>query len=392
MPVKDREGKRFMREGKIRLGYRAWSCAKCQLKKIPVSEKCPKCGAACPDENKSYPVETPYFIIPKELQPFLGERPTELDIMLPLPNPVDNFDMSYIVWGANSGAMCVGDGNYVSYAVPMLVSDSGAAKRAPGTPLVVGGHATKDFSFGDHSFRKGDKVECPGRNKELYPQCAKCSLSGYLRIIFADPSLYTYKFWQIDTRSGRNYDTIKTSIEQLYAEIENLTGRGFVNGIKCKLERVMEVAYPINEKSGMPMKVEKYFLHLSPDPDFMRSLYDRKRERVLSSSLSVPLLEAGDDSHFTEVDPQTIISQEHDDFGAIDAEFSESELRQTQEPPDQATTIDLYAANEMVMPNGEIAGDIKTPVLLAMLTHPKVTDDQKRAVALIVEARKKAQQ
>jgi hypothetical protein len=60
--------------------------------------------------GKEYPCETPYFVCPPEVQKVYGERPMELDIMLPLNDPEAVFPQRYIWYGSAKGAKCMGDG------------------------------------------------------------------------------------------------------------------------------------------------------------------------------------------------------------------------------------------------------------------------------------------
>jgi len=60
--------------------------------------------------GKEYPCETPYFICPPEVQKVYGEKPTELDIMLPLNDPEAVFPQRYIWYGSAKGAKYMGEG------------------------------------------------------------------------------------------------------------------------------------------------------------------------------------------------------------------------------------------------------------------------------------------
>src|SRR5512136_631184 len=60
--------------------------------------------------GKEYPCETPYFVCPSEVQKVYGEKPTELDIMLPINDPEAVFPQRYIWYGSAKGAKCMGDG------------------------------------------------------------------------------------------------------------------------------------------------------------------------------------------------------------------------------------------------------------------------------------------
>lgn len=71
--------------GKIRLGIRALA------------------------KSGSYPVETPYFVVSKEVQELYGEKPTELDVMFPSNNPDLIFPQSLRWYGNSHGLKCIGN-------------------------------------------------------------------------------------------------------------------------------------------------------------------------------------------------------------------------------------------------------------------------------------------
>jgi hypothetical protein len=60
-------------------------------------------------KSGSYPVETPYFVVPKEVQELYGEKPTELDVMFPSNNPDLIFPQSLRWYGNSHGLKCIGN-------------------------------------------------------------------------------------------------------------------------------------------------------------------------------------------------------------------------------------------------------------------------------------------
>ncbi len=79
--------RRLPRLGKIRLGLKAQNQA-----------------------GKTYPTEVDYLVCPPEVEQVYGERPTELDVMLPSDNPEEVFVQKYAMYGAGSGLKCHGNG------------------------------------------------------------------------------------------------------------------------------------------------------------------------------------------------------------------------------------------------------------------------------------------
>jgi hypothetical protein len=79
--------RRLPRLGKIRLGLKAKNSA-----------------------GKEYPKEVPYFVVPPEVQNVYGEKPTEIDVMMPLDDLDAVFPVSYKFYGSGKGLKCNGDG------------------------------------------------------------------------------------------------------------------------------------------------------------------------------------------------------------------------------------------------------------------------------------------
>lgn len=88
------EKRRLPRLGKIRLG---------------IKKKSAKTGA-------EYPAEVPYFVVPDEVKKVYGDKPTELDVMLPLDDIDTIFPVSYKFYGSGKGLKCNGDGE-IAYCV-----------------------------------------------------------------------------------------------------------------------------------------------------------------------------------------------------------------------------------------------------------------------------------
>jgi len=60
--------------------------------------------------GNEYPSETAYFVCPPEVQKIYGDKPTELDVMLPI-NDIDSvFPCAYKYYGSNKGLKCQGNG------------------------------------------------------------------------------------------------------------------------------------------------------------------------------------------------------------------------------------------------------------------------------------------
>jgi len=87
------EKRRLPRLGKIRLGLKVKNT-----------------------KGKEYPKEVPYLVVPPEVQAVYGEKPTEIDVMLPLDDLDAVFPVSYKFYGSGKGLKCNGDGEIAYFA------------------------------------------------------------------------------------------------------------------------------------------------------------------------------------------------------------------------------------------------------------------------------------
>jgi len=273
MAIKDRKKRRLVRLGVIRLGHK-------ETKKKKRQD-----GSTY---EISYPVQDDHFVLTDapEVAAFYGNEARELDVMLPFPDIVRNFDAFYQVW-ASGVLLCQGDGEYVQYAAPVNVVNTRGKDRlraGDGETLVTNGVAKVPFSWNGDHFESGEHVPCPGADADAYPHCQFCKLSALLKVMMADPSLFRMGYYQISTGSGRNYDTIMGTLEAMPADK--------LNGIPFKL-RLVEESTTYTEK-GKRHSTKKWFLQLEPDPEYTRELYARAAARQIGQGIveETPQIEA----------------------------------------------------------------------------------------------------
>ena len=282
MAIKDRQRRRLVRLGVIRLGYR---------KKA--------------QSGKDYPVQADHFVLrdAEEIAAYYAaqgiEKVRELDVLLPFRDIESNFTAYYQVW-AGGVLVCQGDGEYVQYATPFTVSIDAKkqthVKNAPGDTLVSNGVALTGFSWNGTEFVEGEIVPCPGDKKDAYPHCQACRLSAMLKVMMADPELFRFGYYQISTGSGRNYDTIMGTLEQLPDPLPR--------GLTFKLRMVQEQT-TFKDADGTRKKTNKWFLQLEPDPTITRELYARAVSAMVYGPQPAPQLPepAGPDWDVIEADP-----------------------------------------------------------------------------------------
>jgi hypothetical protein len=81
------EARQLPRLGKIRLGIKKKS-----------------------SKGVEYPSETPWFVVPEEVEAVYGNEPVELDIMLPVEDPEVFFPQKLAMYGSGTGLKCHGNG------------------------------------------------------------------------------------------------------------------------------------------------------------------------------------------------------------------------------------------------------------------------------------------
>ena len=381
MPLKDRDKtrpRRLVRLGVIRLGMKKTS-----------------------SKGVEYPVQAEHFVLTDapEIAAVYGEKPRELDVILPFPDVARNFDAAYTVW-AGGVLVCRGDGEYVDYATPHEIVPRKDGKisvhNAPGDTLVSGGVAQVAFDWNSQHFDPGDHVPCSGADADLYPHCRACKVSAILKVMMARPDLFRLGYYQVATGSGRNYDTILGTLELIREQA------GRVNGIPFKLRLVQEpTVYFAND--GQRKKTTRWFLQLEPEPNFTRRLYRQAAAAILNETstqrlpATVPV--ADEELPFTDWDeaaPPPLAeeggpAEEPSDDLEVDPHTGEILNSVGEEPESPAGEVeapsDVAQAAEITTTRGTKLGDLKLDQLQWVIDHPEsATPDQLRAATMLRDA------
>jgi predicted RNA-binding Zn-ribbon protein involved in translation (DUF1610 family) len=293
MALKDRDrqtSRRLMRLGIVRLGYRVIKCSndRCDQRIRDTGENvvtCPNCGQKNVLRRNgktvrySYPMQADHFVLwdAPEIAQIYGEKPRELNVILPFREAHRNFDAFYELW-AGGVLVCKGDGDQVLYAGPFNAEEDNKGQmrvhNAPGNTLVNDGQAQNTFSWNGKAFEPGEIVPCSGASQDLYDHCRACKAVARLKMLMADPELFRLGYYQLATGSGRNYDTLLATLEL----IEEAAGR--VSGMPFVL-RLVEEATSYKDESGTRRRTDKWFLQLEPEPDLTRKLYAKKIEQAV---------------------------------------------------------------------------------------------------------------
>lgn len=189
--------RRLPRLGKIRLGYKVKNkrkSTKCRHKADEVCEFC------------THPVETPYFVVPPEVAEKLGnDKPTELDVMLPVNDPGVVFPQRFIWYGSSKGAKCVGNGE--------------VAQRIDGENMI-----SMECS-----------EECPQRKS------GECTQRASLMVIL--PGVSMGGIWQVDSTSYHSIVDINSGMAYIAAMMEGLTGEPRFSMIPLVLKRIARTTH-----------------------------------------------------------------------------------------------------------------------------------------------------
>ena len=219
------EVRRLPRLGKIRLGMKIKrkDVAKCSCK-----DGCFRC---------TFPKETTYFVCPPEVQAVYGEKPTELDVMLPVNDPEVVFPQAYKFYGSSRGIKCMGDGE---------------------TALRV-----------NEETGEMEEVPCPTpdncgycKNKSGYPQC---SFRASLMVML--PKVSVGGIYQIDTGSYNSAVDVNSGMDYCFGML------GRINMIPLKLRRVPRETFHDGKKRI------HYTLMLTLDMDDVTMLEKFRRDK-----------------------------------------------------------------------------------------------------------------
>ena len=205
-----------------------------QIKDLSARRRLPRLGKIrlgikVQNGDKSYPKETPHFVVPQDVARIYGETPTELDIMLPVDDPSVCFPQAYEFYGSSRGLKCTGDGE----TAMRLNEETKAMEQRP----------------------------CPC---ELFDQ-KKCKQRAHLAVIL--PKVSVGGIYQIDTSSYNSIVDLNSSLDYVRA----LIGRFAMVPLKLKRE-ARETHHDGKKQIHYTLRIE-----LEGDVDFVNQLRDNSR-------------------------------------------------------------------------------------------------------------------
>lgn len=189
------------------------------------------------DKKNPYPRAVDYFVVPEEIQGYVGEKSKKLSIMFPVEDPEVFAPQFMKCYSLTQGLVCRGDGIRCTRKVDTETGD-------------IADHTTEHWEFREMSC---DPDTCPQAvgdpDAGIRPQCRRV-----MNLLFVLPDVPGLGVWQLDTSSFYSIVNINSCIDV----IRGLCGR--ISGIPLTLSlEPREVTPP-----GMKKKTV-HVLHLRSD-------------------------------------------------------------------------------------------------------------------------------
>lgn len=194
--------------------------------------------------GKEYPSAVDYFVCPEEVKEVYGDKPRELDIMIPHDDIEEVFPTALKMYGSQQGLKCTGDGET-------------ARRRIKDT---------NDW----------EDIECGYKDCKYYKK-GHCTEVGNLQVIL--PKVKgMLGIYQIDTSSYHSTLNIKSSIQMLKQTL------GRCSLIPLKLEVRMQQANPMTSNGRIKTTVPVMFMKLNHT---FYEVIDMAKERKLIKQVNV---------------------------------------------------------------------------------------------------------
>jgi len=291
---------------------------------------------------KGNPIALDYFVVPDEVKKVYGEKPKELDILLPSENLEEVLSAWYKRYGKNTGIICRGDEETALLSLYHVVT----------RPKDYAIRLTQDGRCFDAEDRELPIEEiggtrwvripcnpkiCPfaARNGETLPSCRPIAILNFL-LPEVPGAIGVYS---IATSSRRSYQNILAGITLIRNRL------GYISDIPLKLRVSMVKCHPIVE--GKKITTEKPVLDIRLAVSLKEALeLSRERRLQLTNRVNIPF-EPVDES----VPPETFYQFPEDEEAAQGTEAQEQEPYTAPELPDEPYAEgDSDNAEDVVLP------------------------------------------
>jgi hypothetical protein len=232
------------------------------------------------DEAKNAPTAVDYFVVPPEVQAVYGEKPKELDILIPHES-LEVVMPAYLKrYGEKFGLICRGDGETASINVnyghlnEYGVEKVGAQYIKKGTSEVLPVVTARGKQY--------IQTACPYKNCWAYGK-KKCREVAILSVIlYKVPGVLGV--YSIDTGSFNSYQNIKNALEIL----RGMLGR--ITYIPLKLKVTMQEKNPTIERDGKTLQIKRAvpIMYIDMGKYTMENVLQMAHERKLLAVAHLP--------------------------------------------------------------------------------------------------------
>jgi hypothetical protein len=273
-----------------------------------------------------YPKEVDYFVCPSEVQKVYGEKPKELDVMIPCENIESCFPQYYKMYGSTFGLKCRGNGK-------------------TGTRINPKTHELEDVSC----------VECPEKDNACKPK-------GQLMVIL--PKINLAGVYQITTSSVNGIIDVNSGID--YVRDPSRVGRIAMVPLLLRRE-LTETHHEGQKQTHYTLK-----LVLNMDVHFLNQLRGETKRVLLGPVYEPPT----PDDHNPALDPVDVLE------GVVDEEIPEKASTPTEAPKNAQETNVAKPTGTVMATSGQISAITKLikgksdPIAVteAIVNSYKVTD------------------
>jgi len=243
-------------------------------------------GIKIEGEGKSpYPRPTDHFVVPDEIKPIVGEKPTKLNIMFPSDDEEEVTRQYLRCYGRTHGLVCWGDGDRCHRKIDTHTGD-------------MAGRDTTDWAWQDMTC---DYEACP----EYGARCRRV-----MTLMFMMPNVPGLGVWQINTSSFYSIREVNTTL----GIIRNMTRqKDYPNGRISWIPLTLVLGPLTVSPPGTGQKTV-YIMHI--DTDF--KLADIIKKALLPPSRAIvpaPEVEEPPEDLFPEqvIDQEPIVVEEQPD-------------------------------------------------------------------------------